>query len=43
MREIVKINSVSCRRDHTMTVKKHNANAIDLKALLTEDRDLRSR
>jgi len=25
---------------HTMTVKQHSANAIDLKALLTEDRDL---
>ena len=40
MREIVKINPVSCRRDHTMTVRKHSANPMDLKALVAEDRDL---
>ena len=39
MREIVKINPVSCRRDHTMTVKKHSANTINLKALVAEDCD----
>ena len=40
MREIVKINPVSCRRDHTMTARKHSANSIDLKAWVAEDRDL---
>ncbi len=40
MREIVKINPVSLRRMHTMTVKKHSANPIDLKALLADDREL---
>jgi len=40
MREIVKDNPVSCRRMHAMIVKKHSANPIDLKALLSEDRDL---
>jgi hypothetical protein len=40
MREIVKSNPVSCRRDHTMTAKQHSANSIDLKALVAKDRDL---
>jgi hypothetical protein len=42
MREIVKINPVSCRRGHTMTTKKHGANTIDLNALMAEDKDLRN-
>ena len=30
---------MSCGRDHTLTVRKHNANPIDLKTLVAEDRD----
>ncbi len=33
MREIAEINPKSRRRDHTMTVKQHSANPIDLKVL----------
>jgi hypothetical protein len=32
MREIAKINPMSCRWEHPMSVKKHHANPIDLKA-----------